>query len=70
MKAYKLEIIVIDFQNYGPDEIIHSLDCLRNFNVDVVSTREADIGEWDDSHPLNLTSTSSQEKLVYFDIKT
>ena len=66
MKAYKLEIIVIDFELYGANGIIHELDNIRNLCVDVISTQEADIGDWHDRHPLNLSSTTDQEKLNYF----
>jgi len=63
MKAYKIEVLVIDFdkigEDYGKQRIV---ECIENANYpndciapNAYSIQEADIGEWldDDSHPLN-----------------
>ena len=66
MKAYKVEMIVVDFSGYGADELKTNIEQMRYYSPEVVSIQEADIGEWVDSHPLNLNSTSIEEKLKYF----
>lgn len=62
MKAYKIELLVIDFDGLGKDSIIREIenanypnDCLSPIVKSVV---EKDIGEWDDDHPLNKRATS------------
>ena len=65
MKAYKVEILVIDFDELGVDGIRDQLENAR-FPNHCMSPRvkcviEKDIGEWDDSHPLNLRSTMDAE---------
>lgn len=65
MKAFKTEILIIDFDELGKDGILEELenanfpnDCL---SLDVQSIEEKDIGEWSDDHPLNNISTSRAE---------
>jgi len=56
MKAYKLEILVIDFDQVG-DDIKSIIEDARYPNhcisPDVMSIQSVDIGEWSDDHPLN-----------------
>lgn len=66
MKAYKLELIVVDHSGIGLGEILNSLDYF-DYSFDITETQEADIGEWSDDHPLNLGSTSTEEKRKYFE---
>lgn len=61
MKAYKIELLVIDFDELGKDSIIREIEN-ANYPNDCLSPRvkgivEKDIGEWDDSHPLNKLKT-------------
>ena len=57
MKAYRVEILAIDFDNDGEKEIEILLNSLRLPNgspiVTVMSIAGRDIGEWSDDHPLN-----------------
>jgi len=57
VKVYKVEVMVIDFDRLGADGIRVELENARFPNdcmsPKVVEVKEADIGEWDDSHPLN-----------------
>jgi len=66
MKAYKVELIIIDYEEIGPD-ITWELENLEYARADIISVQEADIGEWSDDHPLNLGSTTNEDKLKYFD---
>ncbi|KKN70937.1 hypothetical protein LCGC14_0425390 [marine sediment metagenome] len=57
MKAYKVEILIINFEELSQEE---TKDAIENANYagdcispDVISIEEADIGEWSDDHPLN-----------------
>ncbi len=59
MKAYKLEVLVIDHEGYGVQEFENQLENL-DF-VHVVRSKEAEIGEWDDDHPLNQKRTMVKE---------
>lgn len=64
MKAYKLEVLVIDHDGIGGEEIRDVLENTRYPNrcisPDVKNIIEKDIGEWDDDHPLNLHSKQDQ----------
>ncbi len=68
MKAYKLEILVIDFDEVG-DEIPSMIENARYpnhcINPDVKSVKVIDIGEWDDNHPLNKKDTSDEYYNLY-----
>ncbi len=59
MKVYRVEVMVLDFDRLGADGIRTTLENTRYPNrciaPEVVKIQEADIGEWDDSHPLNST---------------
>ncbi len=64
MIAYKVEILIIDFENLSQEE---TKDAIENANYagdcimpNVMSIEEADIGEWDD-HPLNQTDKMKAE---------
>ena len=71
MKAYKIEILVIDFDGIGEDEIKSVIENAkypnRCINPAVMDTKERDIGDWSDDHPLNKYETMAQ---AYQDIFT
>lgn len=57
MKAYKLEVLIINHDQMDEGEIISVLEN-ANYPNDCVSPRvmrseSVDIGEWHDDHPLN-----------------
>lgn len=70
MKAYKVELLIIDHDGLGEDEIKEVIENTKypNYciNPEVKKITSADIGEWDDDHPLNKKSTSEQEYLRLF----
>ena len=59
MKAYKVEVLIIDFDNIGEEGIIDAIEETsypnRCISPDVKKIEARDIGEWDDDHPLNLS---------------
>lgn len=64
MKAYKMEILVIDFDEIGGEEI---KSVIRNAHYpnhciepDVKEIEGYDIGEWTDDHPLNKRDTCDE----------
>lgn len=57
MKAYKLEVLVIDNEQYGANEVKDSIENNRYFFNSVMSIKQAEIGEWHDDHPLNKSGT-------------
>ena len=71
MKAYKLEILVIDFDSVGPEEIAISLQNIKAPNrcvtPQIMRFQEAEIGEWSDDHPLNLKDKYQAEYEWLFD---
>ena len=65
MKAYRVEVLVVDHDEIGPDAIKYYLEetkypnwCMSPL---VVEIQERDIGEWTDEHPLNQTATFKSE---------
>lgn len=65
MKAYKIELLVLDFDQLGGDEIKSVLEnsCYPNDCISPSAMRimEADIGPWQDGSPLNKASTRAAE---------
>lgn len=63
MKAYKIELLVIDFDEVGSEipQIIENQKypnyCISPFVMDI---KEADIGDWSDDHPLNKRDTMKE----------
>ena len=65
MKAYKVEVLIIDFEELGEQSIREELenanfpnDCIT---IKVKNIEGKDIGEWDDNHPLNKRLTCDEE---------
>jgi hypothetical protein len=73
MKAYKIELLIIDFDELGKDGIVSEIENARYANdcisPDVKSIVEKDIGEWHDGHPLNLLNTCDKAYKNLFDSK-
>lgn len=61
MKAYKIELLVIDLENMGPNEIRIAIENTKYVSPNIVSMQEAEIGEWSDDHPLNHPDTWEAE---------
>ena len=65
MKAYKIELLVLDFDQLGGDEIKSVLENARYSNhcisPSVMNISEVDIGPWSDENPLNSGKTRAAE---------
>ena len=70
MKAYKIELLIIDFDEVGEDGITDVIENTRYPNrcisPDVKKVTEVDIGEWNDDHPLNSARTCEDEYRALF----
>lgn len=60
MKAYKVEVLVLDFEHMPEDDIAYFIENTRYLNSKVMSIQSKEIGEWNDDHPLNKTDTVKQ----------
>lgn len=64
MKVYKVELMIIDFDNVGSG-IKDVIEAQRYPNhcisPTVMKIEERDIGEWYEQHPLNLCGESEKE---------
>lgn len=65
MKVHKIEIVVIDFDNMGSEEVVSTIEnqkypnyCISPTVLNIISR---DIGEWSDEHPLNNRFTYKEE---------
>lgn len=65
MKAYKLELLIVDHDRLGGKAIVETLENQKYPNYciapRVMRIEERDVGLWTDDHPLNLLSTLKQE---------
>lgn len=65
MKVYKLTVMVIDFDGIGSGGVKSAIEDTkypnRCISPHMVGIDERDIGEWDDSHPLNHRDKAADE---------
>ena len=62
MKVYKIELMVIDFENVGQEGISRLIEDCKYVNPKILSCNSRIIkGEWSDDHPLNKIDTFKQE---------
>lgn len=65
MKAYKVELLIIDHDEVGKEQIVEIIENTKYPNwcisPDVKNIEERDIGEWADDHPLNLREKCEEE---------
>jgi len=65
MKVYKVELMIIDFDQLGADGIKEEIECARYANrcisPEVKSIESRDLGEWEDDNPLNMCDTRDAE---------
>jgi hypothetical protein len=74
MKAYKIEVLIIDRGDIGKVGISEVLengpypnDCIA---PQVKKIEEREIGEWNEDHPLNLRKTAADEYKRLFAVLT
>ena len=60
MKAYKVEVLVLDFEDMPEGEIVYFIESIKHLYPRVMSIQSKEIGEWDDDHPLNKIDTVKQ----------
>lgn len=65
MNVHRVVLTIIDFDEIGSEEVKGVIENTRYPNrcisPDVFSIETADIGEWDDGHPLNNRNTADAE---------
>jgi hypothetical protein len=66
MKAYKLEILVIDHEDSGEENIKNAITDCRYYYPSILSIKSAEIGEWHDDHPLNKRDSQKSAAEGYF----
>lgn len=67
MKAYKLEILVVDHNGNGISDIINTIKNNKYYTPKIISHSETDIGEWSDEHPLNQRNCTPNCLNSYFE---
>lgn len=60
MKAYKVEILVLDFEHMPEGDIVYFIENIKHLYPKVMSIQSKEIGEWNDDHPLNRKDTAKQ----------
>lgn len=66
---HRLEVYVLDFENWGIKEISHMISNMDNCYVRVGEHQTTVIPEWTDDHELNKTKCTLETRRKYFDIK-
>jgi hypothetical protein len=61
MKAYLMTVLVLDHEGHGLEDAENCIESVRNWYPTIISSKEADIGEWSDEHPLNSRLTVKAE---------
>jgi hypothetical protein len=62
MKVYRVELLVLDFENSGKESITIDLEQSgASPYVQVMEIESKDIGEWSDDHPLNISGQQKEE---------
>jgi hypothetical protein len=61
LKAYKIELLVIDNEGIGIQEISGLIGDCKYVYPKIQRIVERDIGEWYDDHPLNKKDTCDAE---------
>jgi hypothetical protein len=59
IKAYKIEILVLDFEDNDYACIKDTIEGSRYLNAKVMSSKSVDV-DWSDDHPLNHSGTSAR----------
>ena len=59
IKAYKIEILVLDFEGGGEEHIKDAVENMRHLNAQIMNSKSIDI-DWSDDHPLNNCGTSAR----------
>ena len=61
MKAYKMELLVLDFQDSEEDDVKYLIESNKYLTINILSTKSKQIDDWDDDNPLNNTDTQKDE---------
>ena len=61
MKAYKIELLVIDHEDMGEEQIKDEFENMKYIHPQIKNIESVDIGEWTDDHPLNKYETCDVE---------
>lgn len=61
MKAYLMTVLVLDHEGHGLEDAENCIESVRNWYPTIIASKEADIGEWSDEHPLNSRLTVKAE---------
>ena len=56
IKAYKIEILVLDFEDRGEESIRETIENMKYLDPKVMKSKSVDIN-WSDEHPLNKCGT-------------
>lgn len=59
MKVYKFEVMILDFEDMGSEEIKHLIENNRFLHAHVMNSKNKEI-EWSDDHPLNKCGTMAR----------
>ena len=59
MQAYKIEVMVLDFEGMGEEEIKHLIEDNKYLYAHVMNSKSKEV-DWSDNHPLNKCGTMAR----------
>lgn len=67
MKAYLVKVLIVDHEDVGRGHIEYYIqNNVKYISPIILSTQAADIGKWDDDHPLNNYASLHDAAKAYF----
>lgn len=69
MKLHKIELVVVDFEGYGADDIIAGIKQSSDALIRCVSSKSVDVGGdyWSDDNIINSNTTKPSDVVAEFD---
>jgi hypothetical protein len=65
---HRLEVYIVDFENYGIEDVITTLQRTDSYFVKVADHQTTSIPNWTDDHELNKTKCTIETRRKYFDV--
>jgi ribosome-interacting GTPase 1 len=66
MKVHKAEVLILDFEDYGVDDVITVIEQNRYYIMNVMDIKSKEIDNWTDDHFLNKKNVSNKEINDFF----
>lgn len=67
MEVHKLELLIVDIDGYGKNDLVHQISNIDGFNIKIMNHEHVKTDEeWYDNNPLNFTNISKEDVLKMY----